>query len=214
MSSRIPALFTTVLLAIATMFSNASQAYTTNGAKWNRASVTYIVNPTNMDQTVGAATTALQAGATVWAQQSSAAIALQYGGQTSQTTLTNDGLNVVLFRNDSSGSAIATTYTWSSNGTLVDADIVFWDAAFQFFAGTAGCSNGFYVEDIAAHEFGHALGLGHSSSADATMYPSVSYCNTSNRTLAADDLAGILALYGPRDPAPAAPKGLRFVGIG
>jgi Matrixin len=210
MSGRIPALFTAVVLAIVTILSNPSQAYTTNGAKWSLASVPYVINPTNMDQAVSAATAGLQAGATVWAQQSSAAIALQYGGQTSQTTLTNDGINVVLFRNDSSGSAIATTYTWSSNGTLVDTDIVFWDAAFRFFAGSAGCSNGFYVEDIAAHEFGHALGLGHSLSADATMYPSISYCNTSNRTLAADDLAGILALYGPRGPA--APRGLRFVG--
>ena len=54
---------------------------------------------------------------------------------------------------------------------IIDADIVFWDEGFKFFAGTSGCSGGFYIEDIAAHEFGHALGLGHSTVSGATMYP-------------------------------------------
>src|SRR3954453_7794074 len=102
-----------------------------------------------------------------------------------------------MFRNASSGSAIATTYTWFSGSQMIDADIVFWDAGFQFFTGSSGCSGGFYIEDIAAHEFGHALGLGHSAATGATMYPSVSSCATGNRTLDADDIAGVEALYPP-----------------
>ena len=77
-----------------------------------------------------------------------------------------------MFRNESSGSAIATTYYWMMGSAIVDADIVFWDGGFSFFTGNAGCSNGFYIEDIAAHEFGHVLGLGHSAIPTATMYPS------------------------------------------
>ncbi len=133
-----------------------------------------------------------------------------YRGLSSQTTTTYDGINLVLFRNASSGNAIATTYWWSSGSRIVDADIVFWDEAFRFFAGSSGCSSGFYIEDIAAHEFGHALGLGHSTSASATMYPSVSSCNAGNRTLDADDIAGARALYPPQS-GPAAPTGFRFV---
>jgi hypothetical protein len=115
----------------------------------------------------------------------------------------------VLFRNASSGSAIATTYWWSSGTRILDADIVFWDAAFTFFAGSSGCSGGFYIEDIAVHEFGHALGLGHSASVDASMFPSVTACNIRNRSLDADDIAGVRSIYPLQ--LPLAPTGLRVV---
>jgi hypothetical protein len=78
-----------------------------------------------------------------------------------------------------------------SSNELVDSDIVFWDGGFTFFTGSSGCggvSNAAYIEDIAAHELGHALGLNHSTSTDATMYPSYSYCSMEFRTLAADDI--------------------------
>jgi hypothetical protein len=63
------------------------------------------------------------------------------------------------------------------------------------FTGTSGCSSGIYIEDVGAHELGHALGLGHSTAADATMYPSYSYCSQSARSLAPDDIAGLEFLY-------------------
>jgi Matrixin/Glucodextranase, domain B len=46
---------------------------------------------------------------------------------------------------------------------------------------------------VTLHELGHALGLGHSDLPSAVMYP---YYKMS-RTLSADDIAGIQALYGP-----------------
>ncbi len=87
---------------------------------------------------------------------------------------------------------------------------MFWDGGFKFYAGSTGCSGGFYIEDIAAHEFGHALGLGHSTSTAATMYPSTSSCNTSGRSLDADDIAGVTALYPPLN-VPTPPTGVRIV---
>ena len=139
---------------------------------------------------------------------------LLFAGQSAQSTATIDQVNLVMFRNASNGSAIATTYWWSSGNRIVDADIVFWDGAFRFFAGTTGCSGGFYIEDIAAHEFGHVLGLGHSASSDATMYYATSSCNTGNRSLHPDDIAGVRALYppapGPPPGPPSSPTGLRF----
>jgi hypothetical protein len=94
---------------------------------------------------------------------------------------------------------IASTYSWWVGNNLVDSDIVFWDGGFHFFTGTSGCggSNGAYIEDIAVHEFGHALGLNHSTDTSATMYPSYSLCSQSYRTLAADDIAGVEFLYPP-----------------
>jgi len=195
-------------LAAATMFSSDPIAYMASGPTWSQPQTPYYINTANLDLPGLSTETAVRAGADTW-QQQSAAFRFAYTGLSTQTTTTNDGINLVLFRNASSGSAIATTYWWSIGSRIVDADIVFWDGAFQFFAGSSGCSGGFYIEDIAAHEFGHALGLGHSASTSATMYPSVSACNTGNRTLDADDIAGVRALY-PLQPL-AAPAGLRIV---
>jgi Matrixin len=194
-------------VAIATALSSAPMAYVLNGPTWSLAQVPYYINTTNLDLPASSLTSAVRAGADVWPLQSGTGPQFTFAGQSQQTTTTYDGINLVVFRNASSGSAIATTYWWSSNSHIVDADIVFWDGAFQFFSGTTGCSGGFYIEDIAAHEFGHALGLGHSALTTATMYYAVSACDKSNRTLDADDIAGVRALYPPKIPM--APTGFK-----
>lgn len=47
---------------------------------------------------------------------------------------------------------------------------------------------------VAAHEFGHSLGLSHSTDIGALMYPS--YVFSGDVQLAQDDIDGIQAIYG------------------
>ncbi|KAL4657327.1 collagenase 3-like [Arapaima gigas] len=53
---------------------------------------------------------------------------------------------------------------------------------------------------VAAHEFGHALGLDHSRDPNALMYPTYRYVDTRRYTLPQDDRRGVQALYGVRTP--------------
>ena len=54
-------------------------------------------------------------------------------------------------------------------------------------------TNGYDLETVAIHEFGHALGLAHSTVAGAVMQ---AYYNGTNQKLSADDTSGIQSLYG------------------
>lgn len=191
---------TSACLGLSVLAPEALRAYGTY-AKWNSSAVPYLINPANSDVTASAAQAAIQTGAGAWGTQSSANFSFVYAGLANDTATANDGRNVVMFRNATNGAALATTYSWWSGSTLQDADIIFWDAAYTFYTGSSGCSGGAFIEDVATHEFGHALGLQHSTVTDATMYPSYSYCSTDTRSLAADDIAGVEALYPPSSTA-------------
>jgi hypothetical protein len=183
-----------VLLAATTLFSVSTRGYVLNG-KWKTSQVGYYINPSTLDMPEAGAIAAIQGGADAWAAQSNAAFSFYYLGTTSGTTVGTNGRAEVFFRNSTNGAAAATTYTYYSNGNIVDADIVIWDGGYHFFPGDAGCSGGVYLQDIATHEFGHAAGIAHSAVSDATMYPVIGWCSQVMRTLATDDQEAIEALY-------------------
>jgi len=177
--------------------SAAAWSYSTY-AKWASAAATFYVNPANSDVTTSAAASAAQFAMNVWSSAGTS-FRYTYGGAVSDTSTAYDNRNVFIYRNTTNGSSLGTTYSWwDSSNRLLDSDIVIWTGGFNFFTGTSGCglvSNAAYIEDVATHELGHALGLNHSSSSDATMYPSYGYCSQAMRTLASDDIAGLKSLY-------------------
>jgi hypothetical protein len=176
--------------------SAAVGGYVLNGPKWGVQQIPYYVNPANSDMPEDSALAAIQAGAMDWTAQSNANIMWYYMGRTSGSSLTQNSRNEMFFRNTSAGSMAAETYWWYDGSyRLIEADIVFYDGGFTFVGSGSGCAGGVYLEDIAIHEFGHALGLGHSAVSTATMYPAMGWCSTELRTLDADDLAGIEKLY-------------------
>ena len=98
------------------------------------------------------------------------------------------------------GTCLAATLTGyyttqAGDDRIYDADIYTNTAQPLYSSREAGCSGEYDVDGIMAHEVGHVIGIGHSNVAGATMYPSVSACNTGNRTLAADDIAAKNDLY-------------------
>ena len=58
--------------------------------------------------------------------------------------------------------------------------------------------NGVCIQGVFCHEYGHALGLGHSTVGGSTMYPSISGSGVAARTIASDDIAGVQYVYGVR----------------
>src|SRR5258705_12230972 len=93
-------------LAAATLFSADPVAYVLSGPTWSQPQTSYRINAANLDLPVLSAETAVRSGADAWEQQA-AVFRFVYAGVSSQTTNTNDGINLVMFRNASSGSAIA-----------------------------------------------------------------------------------------------------------
>jgi predicted Zn-dependent protease len=98
------------------------------------------------------------------------------------------------------GSCLAATLTGyyvtqSGDDRIYDAD-VYTNTSVQLYSSReSGCSSEYDIDGIMVHEVGHVIGIAHSSVSGATMYPSISACNTSARSLAADDIAARDDLY-------------------
>jgi hypothetical protein len=118
-----------------------------------------------------------------------------------RTDWQTDSLHLVWFDEDNSsgyfpGSAgvVALTPLWFfSSGAISDADVIFNGKNFSFT--TSGQPGRFDVQDVAAHEIGHFLGLDHSGYTGATMYPFVDPTVILHRSLALDDSNGLRSIY-------------------
>src|SRR5712692_5340348 len=118
-----------------------------------------------------------------------------------------DGVNLITVSTDnvaafgSSDSPGRTRVFYDSGGAIVEADIALNPAETFSSDGTAGTYD---LEATFTHEVGHLLGLEHSAVIGATMQPRQAKNGLyglpalTQRTLSADDRAGVRSLYGPR----------------
>lgn len=98
----------------------------------------------------------------------------------------NDGFNTIAL----------TTLTFNADtGQILDADIELNTSSGLITTGTPTAST-FDLQSVLTHESGHFFGLAHSGHTEATMYSKYLPASTSMRVLAADDTAGICAIYG------------------
>jgi matrixin/IPT/TIG domain-containing protein len=200
----------------ATLFvASTGLAYEVEGPVWAGGRATFRVNPNFPDVAAGDAAAqvrAIVAASMAWTLDGGAAFAFACDGTTDRASIDpDDGVNTVFHANQASpeGALAVTFYSYTrSTGRMRGFDVVFFDRSddrdFTWSTATPPRTSNWDVQDTATHELGHALGLAHSSAAGATMSPTAAPGVTSARSLAADDRAGIVALYGAAPPPPPA----------
>lgn len=185
---------------------NTCYAFIANGARW-RTTENYLVEPTNSRGLDGAVVRGLMAQATeLWDSQVSADIfGLEATGAVDKASIGNslNGQNEFAFGDAGSPGAIAVTIVWGifygppSGRELVEWDMLFDDGDFDWSADASGIPGKMDFLNIAAHEVGHAAGMGHPSNTctQETMYAYADYAEIIKRDLNAGDIAGVKALY-------------------
>jgi len=181
---------------------SASAAYVTSGFKWMSGTASWAYNGEGAPAGVAAqAQSIMQAAAQTWSM-AGANFAFTGGGSTTAGTGACggssgglDGQNTVGWA-PQSGSVLAVACSWySSTGSPYRAAIEFdmqFDPEWNW---TTGIPATVDLESVALHEFGHALGLNHSSDYSAVMYASYP-SGAIKRTLTQDDRDGLYAIYG------------------
>lgn len=116
---------------------------------------------------------------------------------------TFDGYDQIVFDDFHSSNWLARAHIWwmameTPDGgqamVAVESDQVY-DTADPLTTDPDG--GGYDLLSVATHEMGHTLGLQHAFQGCLTMYPYISWSDTSGRTLGDGDILGIQGLYGP-----------------
>ncbi len=163
--------------------------------------ITFRVNENIPDCTGEGA--AVQTAASTWGS-AGALFSFAYAGPTSAISSSLDGVNDISWNYLGAGDTVGVTTTWHnvSTGYLVEFDIEF--NSYHWWSTASNPTYPYFdVQTIALHELGHAVGLAdlyNSSDSAAVMY-GYGTPGTKRRTLTADDISGIKAIYGTTLPA-------------
>ncbi|MEO1271215.1 MAG: matrixin family metalloprotease [Myxococcota bacterium] len=203
-----------VLIATPSFAFELSKTITGATVHWDDSEVVYLIHSRGTRQMSKAEAQATIVESFETWNHHGAALALTYGGET------NDGqhgyskeqpnANVVIWEDDHwpyDPNALAMTLTSfeRTSGRLVDADIIINSADYQW--ATDGASDRHDLANSLTHEVGHFIGLGHSESEHATMFPSAAPGEVLKRSLYDDDIRGLNALYANTNQAVTADNG-------
>ncbi|XP_070700186.1 collagenase 3-like [Pempheris klunzingeri] len=173
-----------------------------NNLKWEKNSLTYRIENYTPDMSVPEIDDSIEKALQVWAKvtplrftriySGTADIMISFGRQAHGDFYPFDGPDGTL------AHAFAPAPGIGGDAHFDD------DETFTFRSNT-----GYVLFMVAAHEFGHSLGLSHSDDPGALMYPVYSYRNPDTFVLPRDDVKGIQSLYGPnpdKDPVQPGPE--------
>lgn len=185
----------------------ATAQYVLNPYWWPTHTAGWFYNPDGKTPGLGGDESAILSSAAAW-NGAGALWSFAWGGVTTAGTGTcssagRDGQNTVGWA-PQPGSTLAMTCTWYTSGgpplpaREFDMEI---DPGWSWTTGTPIKAD---LQSVVTHEFGHALGLGHPPHAEC---PGAVMCETYlrgslTRELQADDIAGLVAIYGAA-PTPA-----------
>ena len=117
-------------------------------------------------------------------------------------TISPDDLNEVYFADITDENVIAVTIVWGVfNGPPFARGLVEWDQVYDhdddWTWATNGDANSMDFENVATHELGHSVGMGHAGDTceEETMFWATWNGDISRRTLHTGDIAGIQQLY-------------------
>lgn len=171
-----------------------SSAFTFNGLFWDTLPVVQNYNPAGQPTT--AAQSALRNTHGDWNGVSQSSYQIGFGGTTGRCpSLIREcpGAQVFDGNNDVGWSRLSgSTLGVTRYGTSIDEADMALNTRYTWSTTCAQVPGAFDLETVFLHENGHVAGLGHSSDPGAVMYPSY---QTARCSLAADDHAGLAALY-------------------
>lgn len=110
--------------------------------------------------------------------------------------------NLIVFQddkwphNDSANTLALTTVTFNpETGEIYDADMEINATQGNLSVGDPVPANGFDLQSVITHEAGHFYGLAHATASTSTMYAAYKAGTSTLRSLSADDIEGMCAIY-------------------
>jgi hypothetical protein len=186
----------------------------TESLRWRQFPIRYFVTNTGVaGVTAQQFQTAVTRAFGTWHAVENVETSSTFVGFVQALPFVEDGANVIGYVSQpgQDRTLAATTFTIDeTDGRILESDIYF-NTIFPWSTAEAGGTDRYDVESIALHEIGHLLGLSHSAlgetelsgggrrviAAEAVMFPiAFTRGNIADRSLRADDIAGISDIYG------------------